>query len=130
MTTETGNQVRMSWPVPEGATALRVFRTDDLAHLTPQEARYHSWRYGTQAGIEVFSLFERYALELASRGKRFGFRLIAERVRWELMVTRSEEEWAVNNSYVPFLAREIVAKHPAMARLVEFRHRVHAEVGA
>lgn len=86
--------------------------------------RYSAWR-DSAAGAAVLPLFERFALQLAARGRRFGFRMIAEQVRWEILTTWDVDSdgFKVNDHYTPYIARELAAKHPQIAALVEFRGR-------
>lgn len=113
---------RRSTPRSARSSELPLF---DL--LAPPESegwrRYREWRR-TDAGRQVFALFERFALELAQGRRRFGVRLIAERVRWEVMTTwRVEDAFKLNNNVVPYLARELSALHPIIKELVELRER-------
>lgn len=85
--------------------------------------RYRHWRE-TPSGQKAFPLFERFALEIGRRGQRFGFRLIAERVRYEVMMSLDPEDsegFRVNDHYTPYIARDVIAVHPWLAGLVEFR---------
>jgi len=88
--------------------------------LDPVE-RYQEWKSGAD-GRRILALFERFALDAASIGQRFGFKGVAERVRWEIaVVRRSREDYKVDNAFVSMIARDLVAKHPALAGLVELR---------
>ena len=40
-----------------------------------------------EANPRAFALFERFALSLAERGRSFGMKALAERVRWEVLAT-------------------------------------------
>lgn len=84
--------------------------------------RYQTWRE-SEAGQKVLPLFERFAMELMRRRRKFGFRLIAERVRWEIRTTWEWDDFKLNDHYTPFIARELVAKYPGMGELVELRRR-------
>jgi hypothetical protein len=67
------------------------------------------------------ALFERFALDAASRERRFGVKALAERVRWECMISRDGNDWKINNSYVSTIARELVRRHPELLEFIEFR---------
>lgn len=69
---------------------------------------------------QVYRMFERYALQMAQRGRRFGMRLLVERVRWEYRFTY-DEEFKINNNLTPYLARWLTREHPELAGLLEFR---------
>lgn len=68
----------------------------------------------------VMALFERFALEMASKRKHFGMRLIAERVRWEVAFTYNTE-FKINDHFTPYIARELVRRHPFLRDHLEFR---------
>ncbi len=72
---------------------------------------------------EVFALFEKFALQIAQRKRKFGMKLIAERVRYEVMMSwdKDSEGFKVNNSYVSHIARILAEKHPHLAEWIEFR---------
>ena len=87
----------------------------------PPEARYREWR-DTKEGRYVFELFERFALEKLGLKRQFGFRSIAERVRWEIATAWPIDVYKINNNYVPYIGRELVEKYSAMGEYVEFRN--------
>jgi hypothetical protein len=68
---------------------------------------------------EVWTLFERFALEAASTGRRrFGVAAVWERLRWETAVNpdyASHGEWKLNNNYRAFYARRFMRAHPEHA---------------
>ena len=113
---------RRSTPGSARPSALPLF--DLLATAAEPQSegwrRYREWRR-TDAGRQVFALFERFALELAQGRRRFGFKAVAERVRWEIQSQWRSADFKVNNSYVALIAREIAALHPVVKELVEFR---------
>ena len=70
---------------------------------------------------EVLELFERFALALAAKRKRFGINLIRERVRWEIAFDRRDDDYKINNSHAPYIARMLIARHPHLADCLELR---------
>lgn len=72
---------------------------------------------------QAFKLFERFALQMARQGRPFGMKALAERVRWEVMQTWADDAagYKLNNNLVAYLGRELVARHPQLRELVEFR---------
>lgn len=80
--------------------------------------RAMDWMDGHPDGM---ALFEKFALELADRRLRLGMKAIAERVRWEFMVSRDGDDWKINNSYVSWIARELIRRHPHLAEFIELR---------
>lgn len=72
---------------------------------------------------QAFALFERFALALAERGRSFGMKALAERVRWEVLQTWADDAagYKLNNNLVAYIGRELVARHPSLAGFIEFR---------
>lgn len=95
----------------------------------PNGRKYREWR-ATKEGQYVTNLFERFALEALAVNAKFGFRFIAERVRWEVKTTWKIKDFRVNNNHVPYIAREMVDLWPALGALVQFRQRRHRKVPA
>lgn len=71
---------------------------------------------------EAMELFERLSIH-ASRGgsRKFGVKLIAERVRWEFIVERGQDEFKINNNFVAYIARELVQRRPELSACIDFR---------
>ncbi len=89
---------------------------------TPEEeghrAAAHKWMDEHPDGMR---LFEEMAMQAASRGRRFGAKALAERIRWEFNITRNETDFKVNNSYVSWIARELIRRHPHLSAFIELR---------
>lgn len=80
-----------------------------------------SFRLWLEANPSTVNLFLRFAREARGRG-RFGIKALAERVRWEHLVVRKEgAKYAINNSFLSRLARELVRRDPSLEGLFEFR---------
>lgn len=75
------------------------------------------------ANPQAFALFERFALNMAASGRRFGMKALAERVRWEVLATweKDADGYRLNNNLPAYLGRELVARHPELANFLEFR---------
>lgn len=73
-----------------------------------------------KASPDVWRKFESIALDLISRNKQAGAKLILERIRWETSV-EGGEEWKVNNTDAPYYARIFATKYPEHAAYFEFR---------
>lgn len=71
----------------------------------------------------AMDLFRRFAQQLVTRGNRFGFRLIAERVRWEYAIDAGleGEEFKLNDHFTPYIARRIAHEVEGVAPLIECR---------
>jgi len=69
----------------------------------------------------VLDAFEHTAAQWLDAGHaRVGMKAVAERIRWETGV-RMEQAWKVNNSYVAFIARDLIARRPEWADRIETR---------
>lgn len=84
------------------------------------EEKYRRWLHGHQA---VFALFEKFALEMLDKRRRFGIGMLAERVRWECAstFTKDAEGYKINNNYRSYIARDLIRRHPALHDLIETR---------
>lgn len=70
----------------------------------------------------AMSLFARFALDMLHARRRFGFRLLAERVRWECLIDPGQEDgFKLNDHYTPYIARRLVRDMPLLANLIETR---------
>lgn len=90
-----------------------------LFDANKHEAAAREW---IDANPKAFALFERFALEAASKGQRFGISQLTERVRWECKVgiTRTDK-FRINNNWRAYIGRELVRRHPQLQGLIEFR---------
>lgn len=72
---------------------------------------------------QVFAMFERFALDMASRGRKFGMKQLAERVRWEVLATWEKDAagYRINNNIVAYLGRELMRRHSHLAEYIETR---------
>lgn len=69
----------------------------------------------------AYTLFDRYALEMASTGQKFGAKLIAERVRWECRL-RKVGEFLWNNNHTKYVSMRWRRENPKYAHLVSVRN--------
>ena len=85
------------------------------------EKKYRRWLEGP--GKQVFPLFERFALEMLGKRRRFGIALIMERVRFEVAMTWAEdaEGFRCNNSHRAYIARDLIAKYPELQDYLTIR---------
>jgi hypothetical protein len=67
----------------------------------------------------VMALFERFAEDRRARGLHFGAKQLAERVRWETAQLFGSPK--INNSFVAYIARELVRRDHRLADLMECR---------
>lgn len=68
----------------------------------------------------VWRLFEKFALQVAKLGRRYGAKAIMERIRWEEEIENGGE-FKVGNSYTALYARVFAWKYPQHADIFEFR---------
>lgn len=86
-----------------------------------------SHRCRAEAWIEgspyAMSLFESLALKAAGPNfdRKFGIGLLTERVRWEFSVERRDDEFKVNNNHRAYIARELIRRHPRLAKCIVTR---------
>jgi len=73
------------------------------------------------ANPAAMGLFERFALEMAQHGRRFGMKALAERVRWEHRYEYPDDDWKLNNNYVAYIGRRLINEHPQLDALIERR---------
>ena len=66
-----------------------------------------------KANPEVWHYFERFGLEAVSRGrKHISHWLIINRIRWEVSIVTTGDEFKISNDYIAFYARLWRARHP------------------
>jgi hypothetical protein len=84
------------------------------------ERKYRIWK---ATHVQVFALFDKFALQILAHNRRFGIALLQERVRWEIHTTWAEdaEGYKINNNYRAYIARDLIAAHPGLAPLIETR---------
>jgi hypothetical protein len=96
-------------------------------HIEPARVNnpdHENLREATSAWISenrgVYSLFLKFAQEMASKGRCFGVKMLAERVRWECLVLLNGD-YKINNNYVAYIARRLVMEDPSLGRYIRFR---------
>lgn len=70
---------------------------------------------------DVYAMFERFALQMAERRRRFGIGLLAERVRWETFLLWPSTDYKINNNHRAYIARRLIADHPELDDLIQRR---------
>jgi len=62
----------------------------------------------------VMDLYERFALQALQSKKRFGVKLITERIRWELHidVNAKSDDYKINNNHSAYIARWLLFRYP------------------
>ena len=83
--------------------------------------RYERW---ISVNAHVLDVFEAYVSEwLAAGHKRVGCKAVAERIRWEAGIRTNGEPWRINNSFVSFIADDLIRRRPEWADCIETRAR-------
>lgn len=104
-------------------TTVATVQRDPQLPLLPRndlEKKYRAWKAEHRA---VYDLFLRFARERMDRGRRFGVKALAERVRWEVATAWAEDAdgFKVNNSHIAYLARDLLVDEPALETLIQMR---------
>jgi len=73
------------------------------------------------ANQNVLDVFEALTAQWLNAGhERVGMKAIAERARWESGL-RMSDEWKINNSFVAFIARDLLARRPEWSDAISTR---------
>jgi hypothetical protein len=82
-------------------------------------ARYQQY---LQRYPEVLPAAVRLAREWVARRRRIGAKLIVEMLRYDTPIGADRSDgYKINNSYAPFLARDMIALAPELAEAIETR---------
>ncbi len=73
--------------------------------------------------VDVATLFERFALEAASRVRRYSSDAILHRIRWHETIERGTRDFKCNDHWTAPLARWFMARHPELDGFFETRER-------
>lgn len=76
--------------------------------------RYQRWKTFHAANPQVYELFQRFAVDALrmERRKRFGARVIWERLRWYTQVETNGTDFRLNDHYPPYYARLLMLERP------------------
>ena len=99
--------------------ALGEFRTPDYApDLTIQE-RWEAWRDANEWVVPyIAGLLDDWS---AHGGRRVGVKAAVEWARWHYTRQTQGSEWKWNNTYSSRLARDLIARYPHLAGVIETR---------
>lgn len=68
------------------------------------------------ANPQVYELFKRFTFEAIRRGKkRLGGFYIVNRIRWEIDMTTTGDDFKINNDFCALLVRKFQREHPQHA---------------
>ena len=94
-----------------GTTA--VSRSGAVSTSKSYQAKKEAWWAWHKDNPQVWVLFERFALEAISHGrKKISHWLIVNRIRWETTIVTTGGDFKISNDHIAFYARLWKAKHP------------------
>jgi hypothetical protein len=70
---------------------------------------------------QVWSLFQRFALEKVRQNRPFGVKALIERVRWDVPIQTEGNEFKICNSFAPYIARKLIETYPQMKDFIVTR---------
>ena len=77
------------------------------------ESRKEDFLEWHKANPKVWEYFEKISLEAVNKGrKRISHWLIINRIRWEVNIVTTGEDFKITNDYIAFYARLWKDKHP------------------
>jgi hypothetical protein len=77
------------------------------------EQRKKDWWEWHKANPAVWQYFEKFSLEAIQRGrKKISHWLIINRIRWEVSILTTGEDFKISNDYIAFYARLWIALYP------------------
>lgn len=62
--------------------------------------------------------FYKLALQVANTGRKFGFRLIAEQIRWHRYFAHDPKDYKWSDNVTPYIGRKFIEQYP------QFRNQV------
>jgi hypothetical protein len=66
-----------------------------------------------EANPQVWIAFKRFTFQAINTGrKRFGAKMVVERIRWDTLLTTTDERYKISNDYTAFYARKFVSEFP------------------
>jgi len=80
--------------------------------------RAHKWMSKHPRAMELLA---RFAKQAWAKDRVVGINFLAERVRWEYAIEQGDEQFKINNSYRPYISRELVNRHPELHKTMRFR---------
>lgn len=88
------------------------------------ETNYNKFLQFHQEFPKVYTLFEKFSLELIYKGHTLlGAKMIIERIRWELATGGSKDEhgFKINNNFTCYYSRMFAINNPRYAKMFEYR---------
>lgn len=70
----------------------------------------------------IYKEFKRFAYEMLFQGReRYSAKTIMERIRWEVDLKNTREDFKINNTFTAMYARVLMARHPEFSKFFELR---------
>ena len=71
---------------------------------------------------KVWQYFERFTLQAIQKGKKkISHWLIVNRIRWEIYIETTGDDFKINNNFIALYARLFVEKHPQHKTIFSLR---------
>lgn len=71
---------------------------------------------------ETYNLIKSFCSQLVAAKRKFGMRLVIERVRWEVKLNYDKDfVFKLNNNHIAYLSRQLILEIPNMQDYVEIR---------
>ena len=99
-------------------------------HMTESFAqRKADWWEWHKANPMVWKYFEQYSFEAVNKGRRkISHWLIINRIRWEVSIVTTGDDFKISNDYIAFYARLWKARHPEYRDLFNTKHMIGEDV--
>ena len=79
--------------------------------------KYMAWK---KKNPDVFEKFRELCLQMASRGRFFGIRLVSNKIRWDYAF-EYDEEFKISNNYTALITRELMIDHPELKQYLTIK---------
>lgn len=87
--------------------------------------RKRAWWVWHKENPQVWDYFEKFSLEAVKRGrKKISHWLIINRIRWEVYMETTGDEFKISNDYIAFYARLWRAKYPEHKELFNIKRMI------
>ena len=69
----------------------------------------------------AWNTFKGYAYRVAVTGRKFGFKAVAERVRWDSYFSTSDDGYKWSNSVTTYAGKKFIEQYPQFRNQVTFK---------
>lgn len=75
-----------------------------------------------KANPTVYDLYKKFAFELKEKGrKRYGISMLTERIRWEVAMATTGDEFKINNNFRSRYVRKLIMDFPELDGMFQTR---------